>query len=328
MLSHEGISNSQSSHGLDDGNRARSNVRVVAALGGQDTLARSVVAGGSLVLGNRRGGLEGNAEEDGHAVRDAALDTAGVVRLGLQAGGRDAWASAGAWLRVVGGGARHEGVVVAGSAHLGAAETRANLKSFSSRDRHNGVGQESLKLVEAWLAEARGAPANNTGYGTTSRVVLVAELGNFVLHALRNSSVRAADGEELIDLLAGEGVNKLQELGVAAKGIDVVAIGQRSVLEELDVANGRNKGNDLDAVGLAQPFLGNSTGSNAGNGLAGTASATARGGFDTILLKVSPVSVRGAGVEVDGLGAVVVRALILVGHGQENRCAQSAILLH
>lgn len=321
MLSHEGISNSQSSHGLDDRNRARSNIRVVTTLGRQDALARGVVASSRLVLGNCGGRLERNAEEDGHAVGDAALDTAGVVRLSLQAGGRDAWAGASARLRLVGGGGRHEGVVVARSAHFGSSEARANLKALGSRNRHDGVGQESLKLVKAWLAEAGGAAANNTGYGTTGRVVLVAELGNLVLHALRDGRIRATDGKELIHFLAGQGVHKLEKLGVAAKGVDIVTVGQRSVFKKLDVAHGGNKRNDLDAISLAQPLLGDSAGSNASNGLAGTTSATARGGLDTILLEVSPVGVGGAGVEIDCLGAVVVRALILVRYGQEDGCA-------
>lgn len=64
---------------------------------------------------------------------------------------------------------------------------------------------------------------------------------------LRSNSIRAAHRKELVHLLAGQGIDKLEELGVAAKGVDVDAVGCRSVLKELDIANQGNKGNDLDA---------------------------------------------------------------------------------
>lgn len=83
MLSHEGIRNCQSSHSLNDRDRARDDIRVVTALGGQDALSGRIVASGSLVLGDGGRGLERNTEEDGHAVGDATLDTTRVVRLGV-----------------------------------------------------------------------------------------------------------------------------------------------------------------------------------------------------------------------------------------------------
>lgn len=89
-LRHEGIHDHQRRHGLDDGDGAGHDARVVAALGGQDALVLAVVGGGGLRLTNGGGGLEGDAEVDGGAVGDAALDAARVVGLGGELGAREA----------------------------------------------------------------------------------------------------------------------------------------------------------------------------------------------------------------------------------------------
>ena len=62
----------------------------MSALGGEDTLALGIVACCSLVLADGGRGLEANLEEDRHAVADTALDTTGVVCLGLELGAGDA----------------------------------------------------------------------------------------------------------------------------------------------------------------------------------------------------------------------------------------------
>ena len=317
-LGHGSIRNRQRSHGLDDGHRPGHDARIVSALGGQDTLPGGVVPGGGLVLGDGRGGFEGDAEEDGHAVGDAALDAAGVVGACLEPGAREAELG-----RLLGGdGLGHvEGVVVDGALHGGAREAGADLEALDGGDAHHGVAEEGLELVEAGLAEARGRVADDAGDGAAGGVVGIFQLLDALLHAGGGVRVRAADGEELVDAGAGEVLGEGEEGRVGGQGVGVGA-----ALEEGDVADRGHKGDNLDAVGLGEPLLSDGAGGHAGNGLAGGAPPAAGGGLDAVLFEVCPVGVGGARVEVDGLGAVVVRALILIRHGQEYGCAQSATL--
>lgn len=118
VLSHDGIGNHQRSHALNNGHRTRHNTGIVSALGGENTLALTVVARCGLVLADGGRGLEADLEEDGHAVADTALNTARVVRLGLELGAGDACLLRGG----VEGGGWHEGVVVLAAGHLGALE--------------------------------------------------------------------------------------------------------------------------------------------------------------------------------------------------------------
>lgn len=315
VLRHDGIGNHQGGHALDDGDGSGHDAGVVTALGGQDTLAVGVVAGRGLVLADGGGGLEGQLEEDGHAVGDAALDAARVVRLGLQARARDA--------RLLGGGVegrgRDEGVVVLAAVHLGAVEAGADLEALDGGDGEHGVGEEGLELVKGRLAEPRGGVADDAGDGAAGAVVRVAQLGDLVLHAAVGRVVGAAHGEELVDLFAGEVLAKAEEGGVGAHGLGVV--------KELDVADRGDKGDNLHPIGLLQPLLRDGTGGHARNGLARTTPAAARAGLDAVLLEVGPIRMAGAGVQVDGLVAVVLGALVLVGHGEEDGRAERAAVL-
>jgi hypothetical protein len=58
------------------------------------------------------------------------------------------------------------------------------------------------------------------------------------------------------------------------------------------------------------------------NSLASTASATSAAGLDAVLLQVGPVGVTGAGVQVHGAVAVVLRSLVLVHDAHANGGAQ------
>lgn len=118
MLSHDGVSDGQGSHGLDDGGGPGYHTWIMAALCGEDALARGVVLGGGLVLRDSGGRLEGDAEEDGHAVGDATLDAARVVRAGLQFRAQDAELGRLFWGD--GGLGDEEGVVVPGPLHRSA----------------------------------------------------------------------------------------------------------------------------------------------------------------------------------------------------------------
>lgn len=256
MLGHNSVDDGQGSHALDDGNGSWYNTGVVAALGGQDTLCCTVVACGRLILANGGGRLEGGAEEDGHAVGDAALDTGRVVRLGVELGAGYAGSLGGS----VEGGGGDEGVVVGAALHLSAEEARADLETLDGRDGHDGVGESGLELVEAGLANTRRNVADDAGDGAAGAVVLVFQLRNEVLHAAVGVVVWAADGEILVDLGAGDGVSEAEESGIGAHGIGVA--------KELDGTDRGDESDNIDVVGLLEPLFGNGTGGHAGNGLA------------------------------------------------------------
>lgn len=287
----------------------------MTALGGQHAFTTGVVARSSLVLADGGRGLKRSAEEDGHAVGDAALDAARVVGLCGQLRAGDSPLLGGG----VGVGGGDKGVVVAGAVHLGAEEAGANLEALDGGDGHDGVAEQGLELVKAGLAQARRGVADDAGDGAAGAVVCVAEGRDALLHALARLLVRAADGEEAVDLVAGEGVGEAEKGRVGAHGVGVA--------KQLDVAHGRDKGDNLDAVGLAQPLFGHGAGGDAGNRLAGGAAAAARGGLGAVLFQVGPVGVRRARVEVNRLVAVVLGPLVLVGHGEQDGRAEGAAKL-
>lgn len=288
----------------------------MAALGGQDALAGAVVGSGGLLLADGGRGLEADAEVDGRAVGDAALDATAVVCLGGQLGAGQA-GPVGAGLEALGGLGGDEGVVVDGAGHLAAAEAGADLEALGGGDGEHGVGQQGLHLVEAGLAQPRGRVLDDAGHGAADAVVAVAELGDVVLHAARDGLVGAAHGQKLVDGLAVDVAQQAQVVGVGA-GAGVLGGGG----EEVDGADAGDEGDDLDAVGQAQVLLGDGAGGDAADGLAGAAPAAAGRGLDAVLLEVCPVGVRGPRVLVDGGVAVVLGALVLVEHAQANRGAE------
>lgn len=116
VLGQDGIHDDQRGHGLDNGDGAGDNARVVASLGLEHTLALVV---GHCVLGlaDGGGGLETDGKVDWCAVGDAALDAAGVVGLCGQTRAGDVGGGAGG-----DGGGLDKGVVVDGAGDLAAAE--------------------------------------------------------------------------------------------------------------------------------------------------------------------------------------------------------------
>lgn len=121
-------------------------------------------------------------------------------------------------------------------------------------------------------------------------------------------------------MFAGDGIRETEECRVGAHGVGVT--------EELNVSDGRDKSDNFDAVRLMEPFLGDGTGSDAGNRLTGTTPATARAGLDAIFLELSPVGVRRAREQIDRLVAVVLGTLVLVRHGQQEHRRCIAVLRH
>jgi hypothetical protein len=138
------------------------------------------------------------------------------------------------------------------------AETRTNLEALSGRDAQHGVGQLGLHLVETRFAQTRGDVADDTSDVTTNAVLLFLELCDQVGHAFVGLGVGATNGEVLVDLLAGDLIDELEELGVGGRR-GVVCSGR----EEHLVADGRGEGDNLDAVSEGEVLLGDGAGSDA-----------------------------------------------------------------
>jgi hypothetical protein len=109
----------------------------VASAGGE---ARGLVVAVHGVLSQADGGagLEGDAQLDGPAVADAALDSARSVRRGAQPAARP----------------RDEGVVVLDARHARAGEAAADLEAL-----RGGQGEQVLRELGLELVEHRPADA-------------------------------------------------------------------------------------------------------------------------------------------------------------------------
>lgn len=164
--------------------------------------ACEVVRGGGLGLADCGGGFEGDAEVDRGAVGNAALDTAGVVGScceafgGGFAGGTGGRGRAGLDLR------SDKGVIMNGAGDFAAAEARADFEALSSGDAEHGVGELSLELIEARLAQADGDIADDTGDGAADAVVGIAVLFDEVGDARGGLLAGAAGRSERVDGLA------------------------------------------------------------------------------------------------------------------------------
>lgn len=245
VLSHEGIHNDKGRHSLDNGDSAGHDTRVVTTLSLKNTLLESV---GSSVLSLADGSsrLESNAEVNVGAVGDTTLNTTGVVGLG------------GETLGTILIGGHDEGVVVDGTSNLATAEAGADLEALGGRDAEHGMRKLGLELVEAGLTQADGHITDHTCDGSTNAVLAVAELLNDLGHACAGLGLRAADGGELVNGFAIDGLQQLQVFWVGRGG---GVLGGRG--EEVLVAYGRNEGDDLDTMRQAKVLLGNGTGGDA-----------------------------------------------------------------
>lgn len=242
VLSHEGIHNDKGGHSLNNGDSAGHDARIVTTLSLKDTLLESV-SSSVLSLTNSSGRLESDAEVNVGAVGDTALNTTGVVGLG------------GKTLGAVLVGGNNERVVVNGTSNLAAAETGADLEALGGGDAEHGVRELGLELIEAGLAQADGYVTNHTCDGSTNAVVTVPELLNDLGHACAGLGLRAADGGELVN---GFAVNGLQQLQVFRVGRGSGVFGGRR--EEVLVAHGGDEGDDLDTVRQTEVLLSNGTG--------------------------------------------------------------------
>ena len=139
VLDEELVDDDQCGHGLDDGDGAGDNARVMSSASSEDSRG-SVVLSGLLRLRDGCWGFEADPEVDVLSIGDAALDTPAPVCVGGE--------------RPVG--SLDEPVVVFAARDFGSTETRADLKCFGGGYRQHCMSQFGFKLVKAGFSETRG----------------------------------------------------------------------------------------------------------------------------------------------------------------------------
>ena len=148
-------------------------------------------------------------------------------------------------------------------------------------------------------------------------------------HALSCFEMGASGGMSIY-LFASDSLEQADELGAQRIFDNFVIIssnlrGRGDVGGKLDFADRGDESDDLNAVDELQVLFGNGTSSNTTDSLAGTATSSSAACLDTILLKVGPVGVAGARIEI-GL-RVVPGALVFILDKKTNRSAESDAVL-
>ena len=239
-------------HGFDHGDGAGEDAGVVAAAGGEGGFFAGVVDG-VLFDEDGGGGFEGNAEDDGFAIADAALDAATAVGAGADFAVLD-----------------EELVVVVAPGHEGAFEAGADFEAFGGGETHHGFGEIGFEFVEDGFAEAGGDAADDALDDAADGVAFGAHLGDEIDHGVDHGGVGGAD-DVGFDLLGGDGI-----------GVDV----------SFEVVDGLDVGDALVAGEVAQEnFAGDGAGGDAADGFAGGGAAATGDGADAVFGVVGVVGV-------------------------------------
>ena len=131
-----------------------------------------------------------------------------------------------------------------GAGDFAAAEAGSDFETFGGGDAEHGVGEHGFHFVEAGLAEADGCVADDAGDGAAYAVFSVAVVGDEIGHARGGFLVRAADGEEGVDVVASDFAEEVEVDRVGGCG----GMGWGGG-EEVFAADGGDKGDDFDTVG-------------------------------------------------------------------------------
>ena len=212
----------------------------------------SLVIDGILFAHDGGDGFEGDAEVEGGAIGDAALDTAGTV------GGCGDLAILGT-----------ERIVMLRAGHQDAVEPGAEIKSFGGRQAEHGLGEVGLEAVEDRFAPTGRHAAGDAEDDAADGVAGAAHTFDEPDHAFGDGAIRAAD-DSGFDVVGANGL-----------GIDDGA-------EALDLLDA---GEDVDAIGLVQDFTGDGAGGDASDGFAGAGAATALPVADAVFGLISEVGV-------------------------------------
>ncbi len=132
------IDEDECGHGFDDGYGSGEDAGVMASTAFEGGIAALGIDGGLLVH-DRGDGFEGDAEVDGFAVGDAALDTAGAVGCGADSATLVA-----------------EGVVMFEAGEFDAIKAGAYFEAARGWQAEHGFGEVGFQPVEDWFTPARG----------------------------------------------------------------------------------------------------------------------------------------------------------------------------
>lgn len=265
------VGEGEGDHGFDHGYSAREDTGVVAALAFE---GRIFVVSGDGVLFRKDGsdGFEGNAERDGHAVGDPALDASGMVSGGVNG------------LVIV----TPVRIVVFRTCEQNAGISGADFEPFGSGEGEEGFGKIGFEFVENGFAPTSGDSAGDGADDAADGIALFADGFDVGDHLVGGGLIGASDDVGL-DLGEGEG------FGVDG-GFDV-----------LDLIN---PGEDFDAkVGLEKLFR-NGSGGNSTDGFSGRSAAPAGDGSESVFCVVSEIGMRWAVLVAEFV--VVAGSLILV----------------
>ena len=245
--------------------------------------ARSTVCWAQADGGRR---LEGDAQQDRLAVRDAALHAARAVARGARPASL----------------AGHERIVVLASGEARAGEAAADLEALRGRQREHALREIGLELVEHRLAESRRHAPRQARHDAAEGVAAPPRGVDALLHARRGLGVGAAHGVRL-DLGQGDGV-----------GVDL----------GVDVVHLRHPREHLDPTGRAQQLARHGARRDAAHGLPGARPPAALPVPDAVLRLGGEVGV-GRAVDVLHR-FVRRRARVLVAHQERDRRAEGPAL--
>ena len=248
------VEEDEGGHGFDHGDGAGEDARVVAAAAAEGGVLE-VLVHGVLLVHDGGDGFEGDAEVDGFAVGDAALDAAGAV-----AGGEDA--------AVFGA----DGVVVLEAGEADAIKAGADVEALGGGEAEHGFGEVGLEAVEDGFAPADGDFAGEAVDDAADAVAGGTGFLDAGDHAGGGFGVGAANG---VGLDLGEG-----DVFEVDLGGDVLDLG--------------DAGEDFDAEALAEDFFGDGTSGNAADGFAGAGAAAALPVAESVFGLVGVVGVGGA----------------------------------
>ena len=159
------VGEDEEGHGFDHGNGSGENAGVVTAASFEGGVL--VRVGGDRELFVHDGGdrFEGDAEGDGFAIGDPALDAAGAV-----AGGADA-----AFLHA-------EGVVVFASGEKCSGEAAADFEALGGGQAEHGLGEVGVEFVEDRFSESWRAVADGAGDDSADAVAFGAHGFDEICH--------------------------------------------------------------------------------------------------------------------------------------------------
>ena len=216
------VDQDKTGHGFHQGDGAREDARVVASTALELDGVAVAVHGGAR-LKDRRHGLEPDPKHDVFAVADAALDAAASV-----GGGAESVA------------AMDERVVVLGTAHQRAAQSRAQFQGLRRGEGPHGLGEVGVQAIKHRFAPARRHVTGHEHDGAPDRVAGLFHVRNPVRHARSRLGMRAPHWV----------------------GVDLVAAVKRRRQGHADVLNAFDVGADLDAKG-GKDLTGDRTGHHA-----------------------------------------------------------------